>query len=50
MGIAIENANALVKVYTENMDNLQKTLKQQTLKISQIDSINYKLSYLFGSS
>ena len=50
MGIAIENANALVKLYVENIDNLQKALKQQTLKISQIDSMNYKLSYMFANS
>lgn len=28
MGIAIENANAIVKLYQENQDSLQKSLKQ----------------------
>jgi hypothetical protein len=34
MGIAIENANAIVKIYQENLETLVKALKQQTLRIS----------------
>jgi hypothetical protein len=34
MGIAIENANALVKVYTDNFDALTKALKAQAFKVS----------------
>jgi hypothetical protein len=28
MGIAIENANAIAKIYSENIESLQKALKQ----------------------
>jgi hypothetical protein len=34
MGIAIENANAIVKIYQENQENLVKALKQQSLRVS----------------
>lgn len=50
MGIAIENANAIVKVYNENYQNLCIALKSQTLKVSSIKGMQYKLSYLFASS
>eukprot|EP00347_Sterkiella_histriomuscorum_P012332 403369000 len=50
IGISIENATVIVKSYVECSDQLQKALKQQSFKISQIDGMNYKLSYLFASS
>jgi len=50
MGIAIENANAIVKVYQENLDALVKSLKQQTLRVSQINSMTYKTGHIFASS
>ena len=50
MGIAIENANAIVKVYAENIDTLYKALKQQSLKVSQIEWFQYKLTLLLSSS
>ena len=50
MGISIDNSNAVVKVYTENQDALLKALKNATFKVSKIDGMNYKLSYLFASS
>ena len=50
MGIAIENANAIVKSYTDNFDSLCKSLKAQTFKVSQIQGMQYKLSYIFASS
>ena len=50
IGISIDNSNAIVKIYTDSQDALHKALKNSTLKISQIDGMNYKLSYLFASS
>ena len=50
MGIAIENANAIVKIYQENFENLVKSLKQQTLRVSQINSMTYKVNHIFASS
>ena len=50
MGVAIENANGLVKVYTEHMDSMGKALAANSLKVSSIEGLNYSLSYLMGSS
>lgn len=50
MGIAIENANALVKVYSESLDALVKSLKQQTFRVSQINSMTYKTGHIFANS
>ena len=50
MGIAIENANAIVKIYQENQDNLVKSLRQQTLRVSQINSMTYKVNHIFATS
>ncbi len=50
MGIAIENANAIAKIYSENIESLQKALKQQTLRVSQIKGMNYKMSHIFATS
>ena len=36
MGVAIENANALVKVLNEQSETIMKTLKHDSLRISQI--------------
>lgn len=50
IGFAIENAGIIVKSYVEYADQLQKSLKAQSFKVSQIEGMNYKLSYLFASS
>lgn len=50
MGIAIENANAIVKIYQENLEVLVKSLKQQTLRVSQINSMTYKTNHIFANS
>lgn len=50
MGIAIENSNAIVKIYQENQENLVKALRQQTLRVSQINSMSYKVNHIFATS
>lgn len=50
MGVAIENANGLVKVYGENVDSMGKALSQNSLRVSQLQGLNYSLSYLMASS
>jgi hypothetical protein len=50
MGIAIENSNAIVKLYQENQENLVKALRQQTLRVSQINSMSYKVNHIFATS
>lgn len=50
IGINLDNGSVISKFYSENMEALQRALKQQSFKISQIDGMNYKLSYLFACS
>jgi hypothetical protein len=50
MGIAIENSQAIVKIYQENQENLVKALRQQTLRVSQINSMTYKVNHIFATS
>ena len=50
MGVAIENSNGIVKAFNENQEQLVKAKINQSLRISSIDSVNYKLSYLMSSS
>ena len=50
MGIAIENAQAIVKIYQENLENLVKSLRQQSLRVSQINEMTYKVNHIFASS
>ena len=50
MGVAIENSNGMVKAFNENQEQLVKAQINQSMRISSIDSVNYKLSYLMSSS
>ena len=36
MGVAIENSNALVKMFTEQHENIARVLRENSLRISQI--------------
>lgn len=50
MGVAIENSNGIVKAFNENQEQLVKAKINQSMRVSSIDSLNYKLSYLMSSS
>ena len=50
MGVAIENANALVKVFTEQADNIGRVMKENSFRVSQIEGLQYSLSYLIATS
>ena len=50
MGVAIENSNGIVKAFNENQEQLVKAQINHSMRISNIDSVNYKLSYLMSSS
>ena len=50
MGVAIENSNGIVKAFNENQEQLVKARINQSLRTSNIDCVNYKLSYLMSSS
>lgn len=50
MGVAIENANALVKVLTEQSEGIARQQKLNSLRVSQIVEMDYSVSYLLASS
>ena len=50
MGVELEHSDIIVQVYLENQDQLVKSQKSQSMRISQINKIEYKLSYLMSSS
>lgn len=50
MGVAIENANALVKVFGEQQEGIARQLKLNSLRVSQIVEMDYSMSYLLATS
>ena len=50
MGVAIENANGMSKAYSDNQESLTKAMINQSMRISKIENMQYKLSYLMSSS
>jgi hypothetical protein len=50
MGVAIENANAIVKVYVESGESIFKVQKANSMRVSRIEGLDYSLSFLMGSS
>ena len=50
MGLAIENSNVMTKMYNENQDMLVKAMANQYMRITKIQNVHYKLSYLMASS
>ena len=50
MGVAIENANALVKVFNEQHEGIARHLRTNSLRVSQIVDMDYSVSYLLASS
>ena len=50
MGVAIENANALVKVFTEQNEGIARQLRLNSLRVSQIVDIDYSISYVLATS
>ena len=50
MGVELEHSDIIVQVYLENQDQLVKSQISQSMRISSIAKIDYKLSYLMASS
>ena len=50
LGVAIENSNSICKAYADNQDQLVKSQINQSLRISQITRVDYKISCLMSSS
>lgn len=50
MGVTIENANGIVKAFTENQEGIAHQLKLNSLRVSQIVAMDYSVSYLLASS
>ena len=46
MGLANENANAMIKVFNEHQEAMGRALKQDSLRVSQIKDVQYSLSNL----
>ena len=50
MGMAVESSNGVIKAYSDNQEQLVKSMKNQTLRLSSLNDMQYKLSYLMASS
>ena len=50
MGVAIENANAMVKVFGEQQEGIARQLRLNSLRVSQIVEMDYSVSYLLATS
>lgn len=50
MGVAIENANTLVKSFNDNAENLQRALRGESMRVSQVKDVQYGISYLMATS
>ena len=50
MGVAIENANQFVKVYGDQGEAIGRILKQNSMRVSQIQDVQYSVNYILASS
>ena len=50
MGVAIENATALSKTFGEQQDNISRALKHDSMRVSQLEGLQYSISYLMATS
>ena len=50
MGVAIESSNVFTKAYSDNQEALVRSQKNQTLRLSSLNEMQYKLSYVMASS
>lgn len=50
MGVAIENANQLVKVFGDQGEAIGRVLRQNSMRVSQIADLQYSVNYLLASS
>ena len=50
MGMAIENANAIVKAFVDQGEHIHRVQKQNSMRVSQIQGLDYSLSYMMASS
>ena len=50
MGVAIENANAIIKVYNEQQETIARCLRGESMRVSQLKDVQYGISYLMATS
>ena len=50
MGVAIDNANEIVKAFTNNHELLVKTMVHQSMRISSLENLDYKISMVMATS
>ena len=50
MGVAVDNAGEIMKAFTNNHELLVKTMQQQSMRISKLENVDYKISLVMASS
>ena len=50
LGLPKEHANALSKIYDEKLDVLESTLRQQSMRVSRLKDVDWRVDYIISSS
>lgn len=50
LGLPKEHSVALCKVYADNLEKLQEEFRRQSLRLSRLESIDWRVDYVLGSS
>ena len=50
LGVEVDNSNAIETAYSPHKEQLVKAMAARTMRISQLDAMQYKLSYIMSSS
>lgn len=50
LGLPKEHGTALCKSYSDSLDKLQQQFKKQSLKLSQLHSVEWRVDYILSSS
>ena len=50
LGLPKEHANALCKIYDDKLDQLQRTLRQSSMRISKLKEVDWRIDYVISSS
>ena len=50
LGLPKEHATALTKSYSDSLEKLQTQLRKQSLRLSQLDGVEWRVDYIISSS
>ena len=50
LGLPKEHANALCKIYDEKLEQLQSTFRHQSLRLSKLKEVDWRVDYVISSS